>query len=169
MIFRTKIASAKEVLFVGSEPGNSRACSDWLQAGRWKISMQAVEAYLSERLRETSFGTSVNLFVFCFEIADFELWGKFFEASGGYTSYRPKQRAVWSVGQLRWSDVKDLSVSSQLMLLRDAVQTSILRIGSKTRKPRDFRFADFAAAVERHLAEAPERLLAAVPAGHSTP
>src|SRR5262249_15520691 len=117
MIFRTKITSAKEVLFVGGEHGNARAPSDWLQAGRWRVSMSAVDAYLTERLRETSFGTSVVQFVFCFEIADFELWGSFFEASASYTSYRPKQRSVWSVGQLRWSDVKDLPISYQLRTL----------------------------------------------------
>jgi hypothetical protein len=169
MIFRTKITSAKEVLFVGEEFGKSRDHSDWLQAGRWKVSMPAVEAYLTERLRDTSFGTSVDQFVFCFEIADFELWGAFFEASADYTSYRPKHRAVWSVGQLRWSDVKDLPLSSQLTMLRGAVQASILRIGTKARKPRDFRYADFSVAVEQHLAKAPERLLAAVPVGISEP
>ena len=77
---------------------------------------------------------------------------------------RPKQSAVWSVGQLRWTDVKDLPASSQFVMLRSALQASILRIGSKARKPRDFRYADFAAAVELHLAEAPEELLTAVPA-----
>ena len=164
MIFRTKITSATEVLFVGGELGNARASSDWLQTGRWKVSMPALDAYLSERLRETSFGTSVVQFVFCFEIADFELWGAFFKESASYTSYRPKQSAVWSVGQLRWTDVKDLPASSQFVMLRSALQASILRIGSKARKPRDFRYADFAAAVELHLAEAPEELLTAVPA-----
>jgi hypothetical protein len=121
---------------------------------------------ISDRpIGDTSFGTSVDQFVFCFEIADFELWGKFFAETANYTSYRPKQRAVLSVGQLRWSDVKDLPVSSQLTMLRAAVQASILRVGSKARKPRDFRYADFAAAVEQHLAEAPEALLTAMPAG----
>jgi len=51
MIFRTKITSAKEVLFVGGELGNSRASGDWLQTGRWKVSMPALDAYLTERLR----------------------------------------------------------------------------------------------------------------------
>ena len=53
--------------------------------------MPALDAYLTERLRETSFGTSVVQFVFCFEIADFEPWGAFFKASASYTSYQAER------------------------------------------------------------------------------
>lgn len=164
MKFRTKVTSAKEVLFVGHELGNARPAADWGQPGRWKVSLRAFDEYLSARLQGASFGPTVDEFVFCFEIADFELWGRSFAATASYTSYRPEQKAIWSVGQLRWSDVKDLPASSQLSMLREVVLVSIQRVGVQKRKPRDFRYADFAAAVERHLAEAPERILTAVPA-----
>ena len=164
MKFRTRVTSAKEVLFVGHELGNARPAADWLEKGRWKVSLRAFDDYLTAQLHGASFGPTVDEFVFCFEIADFELWGQFFAATASYTSYRPKQKAIWSVGQLRWSDVKDLPAGSQLSMLREVLLVSIRRIGAQTRQPRDFRFADFAATVERYLAEAPEQLLTAIPA-----
>jgi hypothetical protein len=164
MEFRTVVTTGKEVLFAGHERGNSRSVDDWRQAGRWKIAMPAVDSYLSEKLREKSFGSSIDRFVFCFEIADFEFWNDFFAASAEHTSYRPKRKEIWSVGQLRWTDVKDLNASDQLRALRGALLAAIHRIGTKRRKPRDFAQAAFALTVEILLAEAPEELLVAAPA-----
>ncbi|MGB9118940.1 hypothetical protein [Bradyrhizobium sp.] len=161
MEFRTVITAGKEVLFVGHERGNSKPADDWLKAGRWKIAMSAFDSYLTEKLRAKSFGTSIDRFVFCFEIADFELWGNLFQASADYTSYRPKKKEIWSVGQLRWTDVRDLQASDQLRVLRGAVLAAIHRIGRKPRKPRDFEHAAFASTVEILLAQAPEELLVA--------
>lgn len=98
MKFRTVITSGNEVLFVGHECGNSKPAAAWLNTGRWKISASALDAYLERRLETMSFGTSIDGFVFCLEIADFEEWDEFFRTSTAYTSYRPKTREVWSVG-----------------------------------------------------------------------
>jgi len=126
--------------------------------------MPALDACLTEHLKEASFGGSIERFVFCFEIADFEIWGDIFKAAADYTSYRPKKKEIWSVGQLRWSDVKDLEADNQLQVLRGAILTAIRRIGQKPRKPRDFAHDAFASAVEVHLAQAPSELLFAKPA-----
>src|SRR5215813_9392469 len=142
MKFRTVITSGKEVLFVGHERGNAKSSEAWLSPGRWKISISALDAYLSEKLETKSFGSSVGRFVFCFEIADFENWGKFFGTSATYTSYRPKSKEVWSVGQVRWSEVKDLEISDQILALRGAIQAAIKRVGARPRKPKDFAFVD---------------------------
>lgn len=135
-----------------------------MSSGRWKISMRALDAYLSEHLKERSFGTSIECFVFCFEIAEFEQWGDFFRASAEYTSYRPKAKEIWSVGQLHWTAVKNLNAGEQLIALRGAVQSAIHRIGSKARKPRDFDHAAFATSVETLLGQAEEGSLVARPA-----
>jgi hypothetical protein len=161
MKFRTVIASGKEVLFAGSEDGNSKPTSAWLAPGRWKVSLLAVETYLSEKLRDRSFGDSVNCFVFCFEIADFELWGPFFSASADYVSYRPKRNEIWSVGQNRWSDVKDLPTKDQLQILRSSILTAIGRIGTKKRKPRSFDYMAFATTVRELLEDLPEEAVTA--------
>jgi hypothetical protein len=161
MKFRTEITSGSEVLFVGGERGNSKPAEAWKRTGRWKISMPALGSYLTEHLGEKSFGTSVECFVFCFEVADFEKWGDFFQASATYVSYRPKVKEIWSVGQMRWGDVKDLRASDQLQALRNTLQTAINRIGTKSRKPKDFQHAAFASAVETLLEQVPEALLVA--------
>jgi hypothetical protein len=158
------ISCGREVLFVGHERGNGRSADDWRKAGRWRISMSALDDYLNQQLRKTSFGTSIDRFVFCFEIADFEIWGKSFKATADYMSYRPKKKEILSVGQLRWTDVKDRPASDQLLFLRGAIMAAIHRIGSKPQKPRDFEYIAFASAVEMYLAQAPQELLVATPA-----
>jgi len=165
MRFRTVVCSGKEVLFVGQERGNSKSAEDWLTTGRWKISMSALDAYLTERLEEKSFGRSIDRFVFCFEIADFEKWGDFFRASENYVSHRSRTKEIWSVRQLRWADVKDLKASDQLRALRATIQLAILRIGEKPRKPKDFGYGALAKIVEALLDQAPEEALIAKPSG----
>ena len=161
MKFRTAITSGKEVLFVGHERGNSKPTDAWLATGRWKISMPALDAYLNERLKGHCFGHSIDCFVFYFDIADLEQWGAFFQSRADYTSYRPKRKEIWSVGQLRWTEVKDLPPRNQLRALRVALQTAIHRIGRKKRKPKDFAHMAFAATVEALLEQAPEETLLA--------
>ena len=126
--------------------------------------MLAFDAYLTEQLKGQSFGSSIDGFVFCFEIADFELWGEFFRASANYTSYRPKRKEIWSVGQLRWTDVKGLRADDQLRALRDTLQVAIRRVGMKRRKPRDFDYLAFASCVDAILSQATEEALSAKPA-----
>ena len=164
MEFRTQIAFGKEVLIIGHERGNSNSPSEWLKAGRWKISMQALDAYLTECLKEKSYGISVNRFVFCFEIADFKLWGNSFRRTADFTSYRPKAKEVWSVGQLSWTEMKDLQAREQLRSLRIAIQSAIRRISTKSRKPRDFACETFASDVDAFLAQVAEKVLIARPA-----
>ncbi len=164
MNFGTVTSSGAEVLFVGAERGNSIPPDAWLASGRWKISMTALERYLNEGLNGQSFGGSIDLFMFCFEIADLETWGEWFKATEDYVSYRPKSRSVWSVGQIRWSDVKDLPPDAQLRALRTAIQTAIHRIATKKRKPKDFAYVDFATAVDALLEQAPKDALVAKPA-----
>ena len=144
MRFRIQIRSGKEVLFVGSEKGNSRPLSDWNEPGRWKLDSRKLELYLSEHLDKESFGESVECFVFCFDIADFELWGDVFRVTADYSSYRPKSKEYWSRGQLRWSDVKDLCPEEQLGVLREAIVESIARDSLRPRKPKHFSFEKFA-------------------------
>jgi hypothetical protein len=164
MNFKTKTSSGNEVLFVGEERGNSKPPDAWLASGRWKISMVALESYLDEGLKGRSFGSSIDLFVFCFEIADFEAWGNWFKATEDYVSYRPKRKAILSVGQILWSDIKELPPDAQLRALRIALQTAIRRIGTKKRKPKDFAYADFAMAVDALMERAPQDALLAKPA-----
>lgn len=164
MRFRSIISAGVEVLFIGHEKGNARPPSDWLLPGRWKISTDALDKYLTESLKNKSFGSSIDTFVFCLEIADFEKWGTLFLTTANYTSYKPKRKEIWSVGQLRWSDVKDLDIKEQLHGLRISMKSAIFRVDTKPRRPKDFNCAEFAAAIDALLEVVPENLLAAQPA-----
>jgi hypothetical protein len=62
-------------------------------------------------------------------------------------SYRPKSKTFISVGQLEWKEVKDLSVSEQLTMLGDVLLSSIERIATVKRRPKDFDHAALARAV----------------------
>ena len=169
MRFSSKVTSAKEALFVGHEPRYAYELhgDEWNDSGRWRISLSALDRYLDTRLLEQRFGSSIDGFVFCFEIADFEKWGEVFKKSAGYTSYRPKRREVWSVGQLRWSNVKDLPIDDQLQALSLAIEQAVLRVETMHRKPKDFAYAAFAAAVTTLLHVAPVDELRATPRSDS--
>jgi hypothetical protein len=56
MKLRTVITSGKEVLFAGHARGNSKPADAWLSSGRWRISMRALDLYLTEGLEAQSFG-----------------------------------------------------------------------------------------------------------------
>jgi hypothetical protein len=156
-----KAVAKKTVVYVAGDMRNGGILG---VAHGLKEASDLLDAYLNERLEAKSFGTSVDRFVFCSEIADFEKWDEFFQTSTAYTSYRPKRKELWSVGQLRWSDVKDLQPSDQIQALRVSLQAAIHRIGTKPRKPKDFAYLEFAATIETMLAEAAEELLMAKPA-----
>lgn len=169
MRFRIHICCGKEVLFIGDERGNSRPTSDWDEAGRWKINLSLLETYLTEHLDKDSYGESVECFVFCFEIADFELWGDFFRSAADYSSYRPKSKEYWCVGQLRWSDVKNHSPDNQLGALRQAIANSIAKCSAKPRKPKHFSFEKFAFKLDELLSKVPVTRLIAMPATQQAP
>ncbi|HEY6095166.1 MAG TPA: hypothetical protein VIU93_09480 [Gallionellaceae bacterium] len=98
-----------------------------------------------------SFGTSIEEFVFGFEIAELKEWGRRFTDTRDYISYRPKSKTLISVGQLEWKEVKDLSAAEQLSRLGAALLSSIERIATAKRKPKDFDHAAFARAIRNFL------------------
>jgi hypothetical protein len=161
MEYRSVIASGKNVLFAGREHEYPEAQTRQ-EPGRWRISIPALDAYLNGALTERSFGASINRFVFCFGLADPETVPSF-QATAHYTVYGYKEKEVWSVGQLRWTDVKDLAPGDQLRELRAAIRAAIERIGTRKRMPKDFRHIAFASAVDSLLRKAPLDTLVAGP------
>lgn len=153
MKFRILTSAGGEVIFAGHSranyPVNYGAAPE---TGLWRISISQFQDFMAEELKELSFGVSVEEFLFGFEIAELREWGQWFIATREYTSYRPKSKQFVSVGQLEWKDVKELSAEEQLLQLGAALVTSIDRVGTLKRKPRDFDYAGFAAAVRAALA-----------------
>lgn len=106
-----------------------------------------MENYVSNALKDETFGESVSTFYFGFELADTKKWGKFFEETKCYISYRPKMKGLVSVGQLEWLEVKDLPWIEQFRVLQSSILESIMRTKEMKRKPKHFDYADFASKV----------------------
>jgi hypothetical protein len=147
MQFVTKLSTGIEVIHLKFE--NKRP--DYLYAhkpslkdekGRWRIDLVKFDEFLSEALKDQSFGDSIDRFMFGFEMADFDSWG--WSNVATYVSYRPKDKTLLSVGKLDWLEVKDKSALEQLKLLQCTVIESINLAMQAKRKPKNFNHVAFA-------------------------
>jgi hypothetical protein len=123
------------------------------ETGEWKLSVAKIEDYFNYALKNLSYGESIETFVLGFEIGDLAGWGDFFTSMSRYTSYRPKMKLVVSVGQLNWSDVKELSAEEQFQRFAKILLEAIGRVVEMKRKPKSFNSAAFSLEVERLLAQ----------------
>ncbi len=117
------------------------------EAGRWHVDLNEFEDFCARHLSSTDFGSSIETFYFGLEMAELQAWGKFFSATRQYSSYRPTIKALISVGQIEWNEVKHLSQHEQVAVLWGALLSSIDRVTTMRRKPRHFDAAAFADAV----------------------
>ncbi len=162
MKFRVAVTSGGEVLFAGQSQEDRPVYYGVVpETGIWRISVPMFEALVAAELDGRSFGTSVTEFVFGLEIANLEEWGRWFKETHEYMSYRPKTKQFVSVAQIEWNEVKDLAVAEQLTVLGVALISSIERIGSLRRKPKDFDFTALAASVRDVLSRCDSAMVAA--------
>lgn len=125
------------------------------ESGSWKVDVTSLSDYLNLHLANSTFGSSIDTFIFGFDIAELTGWGQFFTNSSNHISYRPKNRELLSVGQLNWPDVKDFTGEQQLLSFWLALEQSIVRVGEMKRKPKDFRNMDFLNALKQILSQCP--------------
>jgi hypothetical protein len=125
------------------------------ETGLWKLSIPKIEDYFGAALRDLSYGDSVETFILGFEIAELEGWGDYFTSMSSYMSYRPKVKALISVGQLNWPDVKDLPPTAQFQRFGEVLLTAIERIPEMKRKPKSFDSAALLGDVARLLSQCP--------------
>jgi hypothetical protein len=162
MKLRIEITSGYEVLFAGDLRQDRPAYfGTEPETGLWRISIPKFQELLSAELSECSFGSSIEEFVFGFEIAELGEWGTWFKKTQDYTSYRPRTKQFVSVGQVEWKDVKDLSAAEQLSHFGAALVTSIECIGTLKRKPKDFDYTALAASVREFLSRCPPAMVIA--------
>jgi hypothetical protein len=148
MKFYIQVTKGGEVKFAGHSQNDQPVYYGAApETGLWRVSVPKFRDFVAGELAKQSFGSSIDEFRFGFEIAELEEWGKWFASTRDYMSYRPKSKAFISVGQLEWKEVKNLSVSAQLSMLGDALVSSIERIATAKRKPKDFDSAALAQAV----------------------
>jgi hypothetical protein len=117
------------------------------ETGEWKLDIKQLEHYFCQALQARDYGGTPEAFILGFEIAELEGWGAIFTKRRGYTGYSPKFRALVSVGQLNWPDVKDLSEAEQFKHFSAILLQAIERVGTMQRKPKHFDVAAFAADV----------------------
>jgi hypothetical protein len=156
MFFKMKITSGDEVKFAGiPDVGPTYYGGPPPESGCWKLDVVRLEDYIDNEIADASFGESVETFVLGFEIAELEGWSNFFTSMSNYTSYRPKEKALISVGQLNWPDVKDLDEQAQLTCFTDALLAAVSRIRQMKRKPRSFDVDRFLTRLRSILAACP--------------
>jgi hypothetical protein len=156
MHFRTFLKAGIEVLHLGMQHTESNAwpLEHWrANPGRWRLFTPGIDEYLNEDLADKSFGTSIDKFVLLLEVADIASWGVGLAFTGpeGYSSYKPKTRELWSVGQLNWPEVQMLTAKQQLQAYRVALVSAIHRASEAKRKPKDFNAEGLAHAVTARL------------------
>jgi len=156
MIFRTFLKMGIEVLQLGGQSWQSNAwpIEHWKSnPGRWRLYTNGIDEFLNKELSAQTFGSSVNKFLLLLEIANFEAWGigVAFTGPEGYVSYKPKTRELWSVGQLNWLEIQNLTAKQQLGAFRNAAVAAIERTSRAARKPKDFNALTFADAVSNAL------------------
>lgn len=163
MKFQVAVTSGGEVVFAGDSQRDRPVYYDGAppETGLWRISIPKFEDIVSAELRGHSFGSSVEEFVFGFEIAELDEWGQWFKKTRSYMSYRPKHRQLVSVGQLEWSEVKNLPAEEQFAQLGAALVLSIDRIGTLKRRPKDFDYASFAGSVRGALSRCTSAMVTA--------
>ena len=95
-------------------------------------------------------------------MAELQQWGEVFASPGRYSSYRSTMKALVSVGQIEWNDVKDISLHERVAVLWGALLSSIDRVKTMKRKPKELDAAAFATAV-RVLQESCDAASLAIP------
>lgn len=128
------------------------------ESGLWRVSISAVEGFIGRELALMSFGNSIQEFVFGLEIAELNEWGRWFNETRDYMSYRPKSKTFVSVGQVEWKEVKHLPASEQFARLSAALLSSVERISTRKRKPKDFDYASLGHALRRILSSCEESI-----------
>ncbi|WP_139260672.1 hypothetical protein [Duganella sacchari] len=142
MKFRIQTTYGGEVIWAG-QSAESRTVyyGGPPQTGLWRLSIPAMEDYIAARLAGLDFGTSIEEFILGFELAELEGWGVWFHKTKEYMSYRPKMKAFVSVGQVEWTEVKELPAEQQFKFFSDALIAAVNRIATAKRKPKDFDYA----------------------------
>jgi hypothetical protein len=147
MNFSLQLTTGAEVALAGF-PKPTQHYGSAPATGLWRVDLNAFESYVAGKFETVSFGESVDHFIFGFELADLKGWGDYFTSMADYASYRPKMKAIVSVGQVDWLRVKDAPVEVQYAQLAAALRLAASRIGGMKKKPRKFDFIEF----DRHIA-----------------
>ena len=156
MQFVVRVTTGGEVTFGGQIPGYRPIYYGGPppDSGTWRVDLNWIGDFLSERFAQENFGDSVEVFMVGFELADLKGWGERFTDMEKYMSYRRTNKWLISVAQLDWLQVKDLTSIEQFKLFSEASVAAVERIGLMKRKPKMFDYSSCAAKLKTFFSEA---------------
>jgi hypothetical protein len=115
--------------------------------GHLHIDLNDLEQFISDKLSQYDFGSSVVKYFWGFELFKFD--GKFAEfSSGDIESWRYSTKWLVTNSQFDWNIVKDLENESFLAIIKTELVKSIDRIAEMKRKPKNFDHIAFRNKVE---------------------
>lgn len=164
MRFSIAVKKGGEVRFAGEDPAKRTVYYGAPpETGMWYISLVKLEDYVYSKIKNSTFGQSVEDFIFGFDLAELEEWGNFFTSKKDHVGYHPKDKQIVAVGQLDWAQVKELTPTEQYRALASTLTSSISRISSLKRKPKDFDLSGFSEAIQTALDNCPLDLVQETP------
>ena len=117
-----------------------------------KVDLNNLEKYISKRLAENDYGSSVIKFFWGFELFKFD---------GGFAQFFKKEIESWkhsskwfvTNSNLDWNIVQKLNGLQTLELIKLEMLSSIERIGNMKRKPKDFDYRSLIQDLEKILSD----------------
>lgn len=107
-----------------------------------KVNLNDLEDYISDKLQEKNYGTSVIKFFWGFELFKFDGdFAQFFKNE--IESWKHSVKWLVTNSNFDWNIIKDLSEIETLNLMKTELFNSINRIEKMKRKPKDFDFISF--------------------------
>ena len=107
-----------------------------------KVNLNDLEDYISDKLQEKNYGTSVIKFFWGFELFKFDGdFAQFFKNE--IESWKHSVKWLVTNSNFDWNIIKDLSEIETLNLMKKELFNSINRIEKMKRKPKDFDFISF--------------------------
>jgi hypothetical protein len=148
MKFEIKITSPHYVKF------KSLIDSGWItneKNGLWLIDLIKFQDDINNSISNISFGESILTHYWGFEIGSLVKDSIIFSKTNKFISYRPKMRAIVTVSQFEWDEVKFLSKESQFDLVCKSLLISLDNLFKLKKKPSRFNINEYISFFEKTL------------------
>jgi len=117
-----------------------------------KVDLNNLEEYISKRLSERDYGSSVVKYFWGFELFKFD---------GGFAQFFRNEIESWkhsvkwfvTNSNLDWNEVHKMNELQTLKLIKNEILSSIKRIEKMKRKPKDFDYKNLILDLEKILTE----------------
>lgn len=119
---------------------------------KFKVDLNSLESFISQKLHEKNYGSSVVKYFWGFELFKFD---------GGFAQFFRNEIESWkysvkwfvSNSNFDWNVIKDLNEKQTLELIKNEMILSINRIDNMKRKPKDFDYNRFVSDINLILSQ----------------